>query len=119
MKFLRQMVLIFGFSLLGELLHWLIPWPIPASIYGMVLLFLALFTGAVKLEQVKGAGEFLSSLLPILFVAPIVNLLDCWDLIREDLVGIVAAMLVSTVLCFAVSGWITQLLMKKGGKDRD
>lgn len=53
MVFLRQFGIILCFSLLGEILHFLIPFPVPASVYGLVLLLLALCTGVVKLEQVQ------------------------------------------------------------------
>ena len=57
MKYLHQLLLIFLFSFLGELLHSLISWPIPASIYGMVLLFIALSLRIVKLEHIKTTGD--------------------------------------------------------------
>lgn len=113
MKFLRQILLIFLFSFLGELLRSLIPLPIPASIYGMVLLFFSLFFGIVKLENVKSAGSFLVSFFPVLFVAPVVSLIDCWDDIKAHILPILLVMILSSVVCFFVSGIITQLLMKK------
>ena len=121
MKYLRQILLILVFSLLGELLHALIPAPVPASIYGMVLLFLALALKIVKLPQVSDAGGFLVSILPLLFVAPIVSLMDCWDLVKPRLVPILIILIASTILCFAVSGRVTQAVMdhRKGGADHD
>ena len=113
MKYLRQILLIILFSFLGELLHALIPWPVPASIYGMALLFAALWFGILRIEQVKASGSFLVSILSVLFVAPLVNLLDCWALIREHLLSIGLMVFVSTVLCFAVSGLVTQRLVRK------
>ena len=70
MKYLSQFLRITAFTLTGELLQRIVPLPIPASVYGLVLLFAALCTGAVKLEQVKDVGGFLISILPILFVSP-------------------------------------------------
>lgn len=62
MKYLTQFLRILAFTLAGELLQRLVPLPIPASVYGLVLLFAALNTGLVKLEQVKDAGGFLISI---------------------------------------------------------
>ena len=120
MKFLHQMIVILLFSFLGEVLHSLIPAPIPASIYGMVLMFLALSLKFIKLEQVKQAGSFLVSFLPVLFVAPIVSLMDCWDMIKPNLAAILLIIVLSTVICFVVSGLTTQFLMenKKGGSKK-
>jgi len=113
LKYLRQILLIFLFSFLGEVLHALIPWPIPASIYGMVLLFIALSVGLVKLEWVKTTGDMLVSLLPVLFVAPIVSLLDCWERIRPRLLPIILILLISSLVCFAASGWIVQWFVRR------
>ena len=56
MKYLKQFFLIILISFIGEILHAVIPLPIPASIYGIVLLFTGLMTGIVPLKAVKDAG---------------------------------------------------------------
>lgn len=102
------------FSLPGELCHLMIPIPIPASIYGMVLLFLSLALGLLKVEAVKETGSFLVSLLPLLFVVPTVGLMGHWDLIRDKLWQIVILIVVTTVLTFGVSGLLTKRFHKDG-----
>ena len=102
------------FSLLGELCHRMIPIPIPASIYGMVLLFLSLVLGLVKVEAVKETGSFLVSALPLLFVVPTVGLMGHWGLIREELLQITILIVVTTVLTFGVSGVLTKLFHREG-----
>ena len=57
MKYLSQFLIIISFSLMGEVLQRLIPVPIPASVYGIALLFAALCLGVVKLEQIKEEGK--------------------------------------------------------------
>ena len=116
MKYLNQFLIILGFTLLGEALQRIVPLPIPASVYGIVLLFLSLCFGLVKLEWVKEAGGFLTSILPVLFVAPAVNILENWGLIKGALVPIVLLTLASTVLTFGIAGRVAQAIMKKGGK---
>ena len=114
MKYIRQFAIIMLFSLLGELCHLMIPIPSPASIYGMVLLFLSLAMGLLKVDAVKETGSVLVSLLPRLFVVPTVGLMGCWDLIREDLLQIAILIVVTTVLAFGVSGMLTKLFHKDG-----
>ena len=115
MKYLTQFVLIMGFTLLGEALQRLIPLPIPASVYGLLLLFAALCLKVVKLEQVKETAGFLTSILPILFVSPAVGIVEDWALIREDLLAILLLLVASTVLTFGVAGRTAQAFLKKGG----
>lgn len=115
MKYLSQFLIIMGFTLAGEALQRLLPLPIPASVYGLVLLFAALCAGLVKLEQVKTAGNFLSSLLPLLFVSPTVGIVENWALIRPQLLPIALLLAASTVVTFGISGGIAQKLMRKAG----
>ena len=115
MKYLTQFLIILGFTLTGEVLQRIIPLPIPASVYGLLLMFLALCFGLIKLEQVKETGAFLTSILPILFVSPAVGIVEDWGLIRDDLIPILLLLVASTVLTFGISGRIAQALLKKGG----
>lgn len=115
MKYLRQFSIILAFALLGEGLHRLLPLPLPASIYGLVLLFAALSLGLVKLEQVQEAGDWLLALLPVLFVAPAVNLLDSWQYVAPVVGPVLIIIAVSTLVTFGLAGQITQLLLGKGG----
>ena len=104
-----------GFTLAGEALQRIIPLPIPASVYGLALLFAALCLKWVRVEQVRDVGGFMTSILPVLFVSPAVGIVEQWDLIRPQLLAIALLIVASTVLTFGISGSITQLLSRKGG----
>ena len=118
MKYLSQFLIILGFTLAGEALQRLIPLPIPASVYGLVLLFLALYVRLVKVEQVKAVGGFLISLLPFLFVNHVVGIVEHWSAIRDRIFPICLLIVATTVLVFGVSGSLAQLL-RKGGKSHE
>lgn len=113
MTYLPQFLIIMTVSLLGELLQRLIPLPIPASVYGIALLFAALWAGIVKVEQVKQAGSFLTSILPVLFVPPVAGLLENWALVENALIPLLVLTALSTLLTFFVSGKTAQMLLKK------
>ena len=116
MKYLYQATILFAFTMLGELLHAVLPFPIPAAIYGLVLLFLALLLGVVKLQQVDTVSKFLIATMGVLFVAPGVSILEVWGDIASSAAAIVVISIVSTLLVFAVSGLLTQCLLGKGEK---
>ena len=116
MAYLKSFLVILGFSFLGEFLQAFLPLPIPASIYGLVLLTLALMTGLVKLPRVEQTANWLISIFPVLFAAPVVNLLGCWDAIRGQLGAICIVIAVSTLVVFVVSGKLTQWLIDKEEK---
>ncbi len=115
MKYIKQLSLILLFTLLAQGLAALIPLPIPAAIYGILLMLIALCTGLLKPEAINETARFLIGLLPLLFVVPTVRILESWGLIAPNLAPICVILLVSTVIVFAVSGLVTKLLQKKGG----
>lgn len=117
MKYLFQFLRILLFCFLGELLQWLLPLPIPASIYGLVLLLLALKTGLVKLEQVKETGSFLTGIFPLLFIPAAAGVMELWDILGKLWLPILAMLLPVTILTFAAAGWVTQWLA--GRKNHD
>lgn len=113
MKYIPQLAYILIFSFLGELLQTLIPIPVPSAVYGLVLLFICLSTGLLKVEKVADAADLLISIFPILFVAPIAKLLLYWDLISQKIFAICLIIVISTIIVFAVSGLVTKWCQKK------
>lgn len=99
-------------SLIGEVLHLFVPLPVPASIYGLVLMLLGLKTGIVPLESVREAGFFLIDIMPLMFIPAAVGLLDSWGLLRPILIPFIAITAVSTVIVMAVTGRVTQRVIR-------
>ena len=79
MKFLNQFGIIVFVTFLGEMLHHFIPLPIPASIYGLVLMLIFLGTKLIKLEQVKTAADFFLDIMPPMFIPAAVGLVTAWS----------------------------------------
>lgn len=114
MKYLRQFLWILLFSFLGEVLKALLPLPVPASIYGLVLLFVALELGILKLSAVRETGKFLIEIMPVLFVPAGAGLIDSWDALRPMCVPVIVIMIVSTVVVMVISGRVTQFVIRRG-----
>ena len=87
------MILLVSFA--GEVLKLALPFPVPGSIYGMLLLFIALCTGVIRLEHVRETGLFLVEIMPILFVSAGVGLMDSWGDLRKILLPVLLIMLVT------------------------
>ena len=117
MKYLTQFFWILLFCALGEVLAAVIPFPIPAAIYGLVLLFLALSLKIIRLEQVSDMAKFLIRVMGVFFVSPVVNILAYWGVIAPNVGAICVIILVTTVLVFAVSGLVTKALLGKEKAD--
>lgn len=116
MKFIFQFLIIMVFAFVGELLHHFIPLPIPASIYGILLLFLALEFKILKVKDIKETSSFLIAIMPIMFLPPAVGIVESWGLIKGSWLPYVLVTVVSTVVVMAVSGLVTQMIVRKGGR---
>ena len=113
MKYLRQLLIILIFSFIGEILHSLIPIQVPASIYGLVLLFIALLTGIIQLPQVKEAAKYLIEIMPLMFIPAGVGLLESWGNLKSILVPVLLLLVASTILVMGVSGKVTQGIIQR------
>lgn len=116
MQYVKQFMVIIVFSLVGQALEMLVPLPVPAAVYGLVLLLLALLTGLAKLEKVKGAADFLISVMPVLFIAPAVKVLEYWGVIAPNAGAILVIVIFTTGAIFGISGLVTKWLMKERGE---
>ena len=108
MKYVRQFVIIMVFTFLGEVLKALLPFPVPASIYGLLALLLALETKLLPLASVRDVGEFFVEIMPLTFIPAGVGLLESWGVMKPMLGSLVLIVVVSTILVMAVSGLVTQ-----------
>ena len=115
----RQCTIIFGCLAVGELIVWLTGISIPSSIIGMLLLTALLQMKVFKLEWVKGMSDFLISNLGFFFVPPGVALMLYFDIIKAELLPIVLATAISTMLVIITTGWTDQYLRKLNKKKED
>ena len=90
MKFIKQFLIILLMSVLGGCLNWLIPLPIPATVWGMLLLFAALACGLIRLDQVENTADFFLSIMPMLFIPYAVGLMDSYRILAEHALPILA-----------------------------
>ena len=117
MKFLKQFSIILFISFLGEILHTLIPLPVPASVYGLVLMLAALVTGILKLGQVRETAAFLIEIMPVMFIPAGVGLMESWSSLQPVWLPVILITILTTVLVMAVTGKVTQAMIRKEKKD--
>ncbi len=112
MKYLKQFLIILVISLTGEILKALLPLPVPASIYGMVLLFAGLVSGIIKLDAVKETGKFLIEIMPVMFIPAGVGLMSSWGVLKPMFVPVSVVTVVVLVAVMAVTGNISQAIIR-------
>lgn len=120
MKYLFQFARILLFCIAGEALHYLLPLPVPSGIYGLVLLFAALVTGLVKLEQIKETAHFLTGIFLILFVPGTVGIIEHLETVKQIWPAVLIAVVLITAAVFGATGLVSQAVLKhKAGREQN
>lgn len=108
----RQLAIIIGCLAVGEFITWLTGISVPSSIIGMLLLNFLLKVKVIKLEWVETISNFLVKNMGFFFVPPGVALMLYFDIIGKEIVPIVLATTLSTMLVLVVTGW-THIMTRK------
>ena len=108
MKYIFQFARITAFCLAGEVLAAVLPLPIPASVYGLLLMVAALKTGLRRLEQVRETGLFLTGIFPLLFVPAAAGVMELGSQLIDLLLHAVLAVVRIAALVMAVTGMVAQ-----------
>ena len=119
MKYLKQFLVILVIAFIGEILKYIIPLPLPASIYGLIILFVGLLTGVIKIEQVREAGKFLIEIMPVMFIPAAVGLLDSWGVLQPMFLPVIIITLVSTIVVMAATGISAQFIIRHSSKNKN
>ena len=113
MKYIKQLFIVMIISLMGEILNWVIPLPVPASVYGIVILFAALSCGAISLDKIEETADFLLKVMPLMFIPAGAGLMNVWEDMHRDILPIALIVVVSTAATMIVAGSAAQYFVKK------
>lgn len=124
MKYIFQLAIIMSVSFIGEVLHSVLPFPIPASVYGLILLFVLLVTKIVPLNKVEEVSEFMMAIMPLFFIEPTVGIMESFGLIQGKIAALFIASFFSFVTVLVVTGLTAQFMIrrkqkKQGGEEHE
>ena len=108
MKIFREFLIILVLYFIGELLAETLNIPIPGNIIAMILLFLSLCTGIIKVEKVDTISNFFLDHLAFFFIPAGVGLMNSFDSIKSSAIQIVIICIVTTIIFMAVTGIVVQ-----------
>ena len=111
MKYLKELVIIFGITMAGELLNRLIPLPVPAGVYGLFLLLALLCSGVLKLSDVENTGDLLLDLMPLMFIPAAVGLLERMEGVGAILVPFLVITFLSSLIVMTESRKTTEFIL--------
>lgn len=118
MKYLKQFGIILLVTCIGEIIRYLVPLPIPGSIYGLVLMFVLLCTHVLKLEDVRPTANFLIEIMPVMFIPAAVGLINSWSTLQPIIIQALVLILGSTILVMVVTGKVAEAIIKKDNRGK-
>lgn len=113
MKLLRQLLIILAICFIGETVHMLLKIPIPGNVIGMILLFICLRTGIIKVDMISEVTKFFLDNLAFFFIPAGVGLITCMGLIKTTWPALLAVIIVTTVIVALTTGYTVQFLRKE------
>ena len=119
MKYISQYLIILTIGAVSEVLNTVIPAPIPACVYGIIILFFLLLTGLLKVERVKDAARFLIEVQPVMFVPAGVSLMLVWSQVRDSVIKYIFTAVVSCIIVMGVSGRVTQFIIRRMSAEKE
>lgn len=112
MKYLRQIGIILGITLLGGVLQHGLKLPIPGNVLGMVILLIGLSCGLIKLEMISEVSEFLLDHLAFFFIPAGVGIIACLGLLQGKWLAVMGVCLITTVLTMVTTGHTIQWMQR-------
>ena len=111
MNILMQLAIIFTICWLGQVLSALLPFTFPASVLSMIMVFILLYSGALKIYHIKKQANFLLDNMAFFFIPPAVAIIDTMDIILPNLLSIVFICMISTISTFFITAYAVRLAL--------
>ena len=116
MRIMLQLAIVFALCLLGEAIASVLPFPFPASVISMILVFLVLLQDQLKVYHIRKQTDFLLDNMAFFFIPAAVSIMDNLSYMQGKLVQIILICFISTVTTFFITAWSVQLTIKLQNK---
>ncbi len=120
MKIIYQIGIIFALCWVSEIVEALLPFSFPASVIGMILLFVLLALRVLKVEHIREKSDFLLSNMAFFFIPAGVSIINYFDVLKGNVGKLLLICFLTTILTFAVTAWTVRgvlLLMNRKRTD--
>ena len=116
MKYVKEIVIIFGITMVGELLNMFIPLPVPAGVYGLFILLGGLCTKVISLSDVEVTGNLLLDLMPVMFIPAAVGIIDKIEELKAIMIPMLIITFVTTFIVMTITGKTAEWIIKRQKK---
>ncbi|AAK78590.1 holin-like protein [Clostridium acetobutylicum] len=112
MKYLKQLMIILSAYFLGVIIQLVFNLPIPGTVLGLILLFLALYTKIIKVEMIEDICDVLISHMSFFFVPAGVGLMTSFGILKGKWLKLMTIVIISTILVWIVTAYVVNFLRK-------
>ena len=124
MKIVTQVGIIFSICWISQIIEKLLPFSFPASVIGMILLFILLCVHILKVDNIREKSDFLLENMAFFFIPAGVSIINYFDVLKNWVVQLIVICVVSTVVTFAVTAYSMKLALylmqkKKSGRAKE
>lgn len=118
MRIIKEVSIILIISFIGEILNKTLPLPVPACIYGLLIMLFLLMTKILKIENIELVGRHLIQIMPLLFIPAGVSIIESFDILKPLIIPITVITFVSTIVVMVISGKVTEHILKRKSKEQ-
>ncbi|MDY3928564.1 MAG: CidA/LrgA family protein [Clostridia bacterium] len=118
MKYIEKFLIIAVISFLGELLNYIIPLPVPGSIYGFLILFILLVLKVIKVDEIRPVTDFLLSIMPITFIGPGVGLIVSAGELKSMAIPALISITAGTAVILSIVSLVVEMVLKRDSKSK-
>lgn len=112
MKIIKQFGIIFSLCWLATVIEGLLPIAFPASVIAMLLLFVCLLAGVLKIDHIREKSDFLLANMAFFFIPAGVNVINYLDILKENWLPLLLICVITTVVTFAATAYSVRLTMR-------
>lgn len=109
MNILKKSLIFFAICLAGDIIALYLPFPFPGSILAMIILFLLLYFGLVKLNHIEPVSGFFLKNMSLVFVPATVSIVSYLDVLKSIWWQFLIICVVTTVITFGVTAYSVKL----------
>ncbi|WP_153976414.1 CidA/LrgA family protein [Paenibacillus illinoisensis] len=106
-----QVMLMYGFYWIGTWIQSILHLPLTGSIVGMLLLFMVIQMGWIRISWGNEGSSWLQSNLQLLFIPPTVGIINHFDFFTASTILLVLGLILSTLITCLLSAKIGEWLM--------
>ena len=120
MKIIYQIGIIFALCWVSEIIEAFLPFAFPASVVGMILLFILLAFRVLKVEHIREKSDFLLSNMAFFFIPAGVSIINYFDVLKGNVGKLLLICFLTTILTFAPTAWTIRgvLRLQNRGKKK-